>query len=148
MNPQKPAEGILLQKDFPDAKFYSVPCSCGSPDDEIDFVVEVEDWGEITVRTYTKQKTSWWEDPFNRSKSYDYDKEWQYHLNYWLRGVLNGLAHRLKVTWSVWAKGYVEYSQTTIMSKQQALNYAATLNQAVKDLEEFKRKQKEVKNAN
>lgn len=142
MEPQKPAEGISLQKDFGNSKFYTVPCSCGNPDDEIDFSVEVEDWGEITVNTYTKQKTSWWDDPFTQNKSYDYDKEWQYHVNYWLRGVLNGLVHRLKITWQVWVKGYVEYSQTTIMSKQQAVNYAATLNQAISDLEEFKKNKK------
>lgn len=142
MSPQKPAEGILLLREFPDSKFYSVPCSCGNPDDEITFEVEVEDWGEITVNTYTKQKTSWWEDAFNRRKSYDYDKEWQYHVNYWLRGWLNGLAHRFKITWSVWVKGYVEYSQTTVMTKQQAINYSATLQQAVKDLEDFKRTRK------
>lgn len=145
MEPQKPAEGILLQKDFGNSKFYTVRCSCGNPDDDIDFSVEAEDWGEITVHTYTKQKTSWWEDPFTQNKSYNYDREWQYHINYWLRGWLNGLAHRLKVTWSVWVKGYVEYSQTTILSKQQAVNYAATLNQAVKDLEEYRKKTKDVR---
>jgi hypothetical protein len=137
MTPQKPAEGIVLTKELPDSKFYRVPCSCGNPDDDIEFNVEVEDWGEITVHTHTRQKTSWWVDTFNQRKSYDYDKEWQYHLNYWLCGVLNALAHRVKVTWSVWTKGYVEYSQTTIMSKQQALNYAATLQQAIQDLEEY-----------
>lgn len=137
MSPQTPAEGICLQKSFPDAKFYSVPCSCGNSDDDIEFSVEVENHGEIFVHTYTKQKTSWWEDPFDQVKSFNHDKEWWCNINYRLRGFLNGLAHRLKVTWSVWAKGYVEYSQDTVMTKQQALNYAATLNQAVKDLEEF-----------
>lgn len=148
MTPQKPAEGILLSKEFPDSKYYSVPCSCGNPDDEIMFEVEVEDWGEITVNTYTTQKTSWWKDPFNQNKSYNYNSEFAYHLNYWFRGWLNGIAHRLKITWDVWVKGYVKYNQSTVMTKQQALNYAATLEQAIKDLEEFHRTRKEKKNAN
>lgn len=140
MTPQKPAEGIALTRDFKDAKFFTVQCSCGNVDDAIDFWVELEEYGEISVHTTTTQKTSWWDDPFNQAKSHTYDKEWQYYVNRWVRGILNGLSHRLKVTWSVWTRGYVEYSQTTSMSKQQALNYATALSQAVQDLEEFKQK--------
>ena len=149
ITPQLPAEGISLNKELPNYKSYSVPCSCGNPDDDISFSVESEDWGEITVTTYTLQKTSWWDDPFNQHKSYDIDNEWAYRINYWIRGVLNGLSHRLKVTWEVWVKGYVKYSQNTIMTKQQALNYAATLKHAVEDLEEFSRlSNKKIKDLN
>ena len=42
------------------------------------------------------------------------------------------------VTWEVWTKGYVKYYQTTIMTEQQAINYAATIYQSVEDLKKFK----------
>lgn len=34
--PELPAEGILKQKSWPDAKFYKVPCECGC-NNSIDF---------------------------------------------------------------------------------------------------------------
>lgn len=122
MNPQLPAEGILLHKDFGDSKFYVVPCDCGNPDDEIRFEVEADDCG-VTVHHWVKVKTDWWSNPtkFN---------------------FINRLWYRLKVTWTVWTKGYVEYESWTIMSRQQALNYAWTVNQATRDVEQFRKESK------
>jgi len=57
--PQAPAEGILKQGEFGDAKSYNVPCSCGGTDCEHNVWVEGDAAG-ITVTTYTKQKTNWW----------------------------------------------------------------------------------------
>jgi hypothetical protein len=59
MNIQKPAEGILLHKDFGDAKYYVVPCDCCSSDCEHQVCVEADETG-ISVITYTTQKTNWW----------------------------------------------------------------------------------------
>jgi hypothetical protein len=59
LNAQKPAEGILLHKDFGDSKFYVVPCDCCSSGCEHQVCVEADDIG-ITVTTYTTQKTNWW----------------------------------------------------------------------------------------
>jgi hypothetical protein len=63
MTPQTPAQGILLHKDYGDAKYYTVPCECYSTDCAHTVCVEAEDTG-IVVTTYTTQKTKWWE--FNR----------------------------------------------------------------------------------
>jgi len=59
MKPQTPAEGILLHKDFGDAKFYTVTCDCCSTDCAHSVCVEADETG-ITVTTYTTQKTNWW----------------------------------------------------------------------------------------
>lgn len=59
MKPQTPAEGILLHKDFGDAKYYVVPCDCGSSDCAHQVCVEADDVG-ITVTTYATQKSNWW----------------------------------------------------------------------------------------
>lgn len=64
----------------------------------------------VNVTTYQQLKTKWWE------------------LN------------RFQTIWQLLTKGYVEYEATTIMTKQQALNYAETLRVAVKDVETFRKK--------
>jgi hypothetical protein len=130
LTPQTPAQGISKNTEVPGYESYQVPCICGNPDDTIEFTVDNDDC-EVTVSTYTLQRTPWWEDPFNRYRSYQIDNELLFQINYYVRGFLNALSHRLKITWSVWVRGYVEYSQTTIMKPQQALNYSETLRQAV-----------------
>ena len=60
MQNQTPAEGILLHKDYGDAKYYTVSCECYSTDCAHTVCVEAEDTG-IVVTTYTQQKTKWWE---------------------------------------------------------------------------------------
>lgn len=105
---QTPAEGILLHKDFGDAKYYTVACECCSTDCAHTVCVEAEDTG-VTVTTYTQQKTKWWE------------------LN------------RFKIIWRLLTRGYIEYEASIIMSRQQAINYAAVLTSASKDVEVFRR---------
>jgi hypothetical protein len=60
MTTQIPAEGILLRKDYGDAKIYQVVCECGDCDHNHDVWVEAEDYG-VTVTIYSQQKTKWWQ---------------------------------------------------------------------------------------
>lgn len=138
LNPQEPAEGIMTTYNAPGFKMYHIECNCGNPDDAIDFIVE-ENAGEVSVQTYTLQKTAWWQDPFNQKKSFDIKNEWLYNINYYVRGFLNAISHRIKITWDVWVNGRVKYSQTTYMTAQQALNYSQTLRQAVENVQNFKK---------
>ena len=108
---QKPAEGILKKKDWGDSKTYQVTCECGC-DDHIHHVWVEVDENDITVSTYTIQKTNFW------------GKSRWHHM------------------WKLLTAGYVEYEASIIMSKQQALNYAETLKSAIKDVEEFKKVKK------
>lgn len=117
---QPPAEGIMLQKDFGNSKMYRVACDCGDPTHDITLDVEAED-SRISVRHYLKVQTDWWATPT------------QY---YWL----NSMIHRVKLTWNVWFRGYVEYEAVTFMTKQQALNYTRTINRAINDVEQFQEK--------
>jgi hypothetical protein len=59
MTAQTPAEGILLRKDYGDAKVYEVVCECGDCDHSHNVWVEAEDIG-VSVTIYTQQKTKWW----------------------------------------------------------------------------------------
>jgi hypothetical protein len=60
MIPQPVAEGVLLRKDYGDAKIYQIVCECGDCDHSHDVWVEAEDHG-VTVTIYSKQKTKWWQ---------------------------------------------------------------------------------------
>jgi hypothetical protein len=63
----------------------------------------------ITVTIYTTQKSKWWS------------------MNRWQK------------IWTLLTKGYVEYEASIIMTEQQAINYAETLNKAVEDVKTFKK---------
>lgn len=59
MTPQIPAQGILINREYGDAKHYTLTCECCNTDCAHNVWVEAEDTG-ITVTTYTQQKTRWW----------------------------------------------------------------------------------------
>jgi hypothetical protein len=109
---QKPAEGILLHKDWGDTKMYSVPCECCGNDCGHNVWVEADDCN-VSVTTYVKLKTKWWE------------------------------SNRFRIIWTLLTKGYVEYEASIMMTEQQALNYSETLKSAVKDVKLFKEARKE-----
>lgn len=49
---------------------------------------------------------------------------------------------RWRTIWQLLTRGYVEYDSEIILTKQQAHNYAETLNRAVADVEKFNEKNK------
>lgn len=62
----------------------------------------------VAVTIYTKLKSKWW-------------------------GV-----NRWQNIWKLLTQGYIEIEECIMLSDQQALNYAETLKQAVKDVQDFK----------
>ena len=71
------------------------------------------DESNVTVTVFTKLKSKWWQ------------------LNRWQQ------------IWILLTKGYVEYEASLILSQQQALNYAKTLEHAIIDVETFRKKKQE-----
>lgn len=59
MKAQTPAKGILLRKDWGDAKSYTVTCECCGSDCAHNVWIEADETG-VTVNTYTEQKTNFW----------------------------------------------------------------------------------------
>lgn len=135
MKPQTPAEGILKTNDYGDSKWYQVVCGCGQPDHALTVEVEADDSG-VSVNTYVTVKTDHWTDSVK--KRYDIDNPWLQEFDWFWKDLVNGLVTRLKLTWAIWIKGYVQTETTVLMSEQQALNYAATLTSAVKDVKLFR----------
>jgi hypothetical protein len=137
MKIQTPAEGIMITGDYGDSKFYKVVCSCGQPDHDIDFEVEAAETG-VNVNTYVTTKTDYWTETVK--KRYDIDSQWLQELDWVWKDLINGLVTRVKLTWTVWTKGYIETQTTTAMTEQQAINYAETLKSAVDDVKKFRSK--------
>ena len=107
MNSQTPAEGIYKHKEWGDSVMYGVPCECTDSNHQHNVWIEADEC-EVSVTTYTQQKTKWWE------------------LN------------RFKIIWTLLTKGYIEYEASLIMTEQQALNYSETLKKAIEDVKKFK----------
>jgi hypothetical protein len=136
MKAEKPAEGIMKTGDYSDSKFYKVVCGCGQPDHDIDFEVEAAETG-VNVNTYITAKTDFWTETVK--KRYDIDNPYLQELDWTLKDIVNGVVTRLKLTWTIWTKGYVRCETTIAMSEQQALNYAETLKSAIQDVKDFKK---------
>jgi hypothetical protein len=136
MKPEIPAQGIMMTGDYGNSKFYKVVCGCGQPDHDLDFEVEAEDIG-VTVNTYVTAKTDYWSESIK--KRYDIDTPYLQELDWALKDIWNGFVTRIKLTWTVWTKGYVRAETTIVMSEQQALNYAETLKSAIQDVKDFKK---------
>ena len=135
MKNETPALGIMRTSDFGDSKFYKVVCGCGQPDHSIDFEVESCDTG-INVNTYLTTKTDYWSESLK--KRYDIDSPWLQELDWIIKDTVNGLITRLKLTWNIWTKGYIQCETTIAMTEQQALNYSETLKSAIQDVKNFK----------
>lgn len=135
MKLQTPAEGIMITNDYGNSKFYKVVCGCGQPDHDLDFEVEADETG-VHVHTYVTLKSDYWGDPIK--KRYDIDNIWLQEFDWAWKDTVNGLLRRIKLTWTLWTKGYVQTETTVIMSEQQAFNYANVLTKAIDDVKMFR----------
>jgi hypothetical protein len=138
MKAEAPAQGIMKTSDYGDSKWYKVACSCGDSSHEINFVVEVNDDGDVTVNTFVETKSDYWSQTFD--KRYDIDNTWLQEFDWVWKDLVNGFVTRIKLTWQLWTKGYIRTESTLFMTEQQTLNYAETLKNAIKDVKTFKAK--------
>jgi hypothetical protein len=135
--PQEPAKGIVLTADYPDAKFYTVKCSCGHSDDDIDLIIEAEDTG-ISINFFTKMTTNYWDSTFRNR--YDLDNLFLHDLFNPFIDLINGIITRIRMTWKLWTKGYLEYHSYTVIEPQTAVNLAGVLIKAVEKVKEEREK--------
>jgi len=135
MNSQTPAEGILKTNDFGNSKWYQVVCGCGQPDHSLTVEVEADETG-VSVNTYATVKTDYWTESVK--KRYDIDSPWLQEFDWFWKDLVNGVVTRIKLTWTVWTKGYVQLESTIAMNEQQALNYSETLKSAIQDVKNFR----------
>jgi hypothetical protein len=143
MKTQIPAEGILKTNDWGSSRVYKVVCECGQSDHEHNVWVEADDYS-VNVNIYTTAKTDCWSESVK--PNYNIDNIWLQEFDLFWKDLYNGLVKRLKLTKSIWIKGYVDYETTISMTQQQAFNYAETLKSAIDDVSQF-RKQRAEKSA-
>lgn len=136
MKAQLPAEGILKMNDWGNSKMYKVVCQCGDTRHDIVFDVEAEDTG-VTVTTYTTQYTDSWTESVK--KRYNIDNPWLQEFDWAWKDLWNKIATRLRMTKKIWWDGELKYESSTIMTEQQALNYAEALKSAIEDVKTFKK---------
>lgn len=142
MKAQKPAEGILLHKDWGFSKTYHVQCDCTDADHAHTVDVEADEYG-VTVKIYSTETTDFWSEKIK--SRYDIDNSFLQELEWRWKHFFNSLVRRLTLTKDIWFKGVVEYHASLIMSEQQALNYAEALRSAVNDVKVFKNKDQKEK---
>lgn len=130
MDPQTPAEGIVQLKGGNLWKYYRVPCECGC-DAEVDIMIEIDDPEDdlITCHISSKVKTAWWRETFPIT----YDEPW---VVMWLKETANRAITTANICWTAITKGYVEVESYTLLTKQQALNMSAVLQDGIAQIEE------------
>lgn len=139
IKPQIPAEGIMKTHDFGDSKYYRIACECGRNDHDVDFCVEADECG-ITLQTYTTVKTAYWRNTFD----IDYGEPW---LVINAKTFANDWINRFRIIRDALFKGYIEFDGSTIMNKQQAVNFVAVIENAMVDVEQFREKGREKRKA-
>ena len=135
MKAQAPAEGILKTNDWGYSKMYKVVCQCGDTRHDITLEVEASDT-DVCVTSYTMQYTDSWTE--SAKKRYDINNPWLQEFDWVWKDLWNKIASRLRMTKKIWWDGEITFEATTVMSEQQALNYAETLKAAIEDVKTFK----------
>lgn len=110
---QKPAQGIMLQGDYENSKNFKVECECSSEDHSVFMWIEVaedKDIPEIEVSFYVKTWTPLW----------------------------GGWRDRLKAVYQILFKGLHRQEHHMILNQQSALNFAETIKQTIKEIQDKK----------
>lgn len=130
MIPQVPADGISKRYEYDNLKCYHVSCDCG--DDDHSHIISIESIdNEVMVNIYTTQFT----DQITRVKErYDIDNPILQNIDWTWKGLFNSLVTKLSLTLNIWFRNRIEYQAEIILKKQQALNYATALMNAINDM--------------
>ena len=144
MKIETPAEGIMKVHDWGNSKVYKIVCGCGQPDHDHDVWVEADDAG-VNVQIFVTSKSDCWSEAVK--PKYDIDSVWLQEFEWFWKSIVNDIWRRLKLTWTIWSKGYIETETTVTMTEQQSLNYAEALKSAIIDVKNFRKKDEQNKNS-
>lgn len=149
MEYQQPADGILRKRDFGSSIFYKVVCECGNSDCEMDFEIEIEpELQDIAMNLWVEPKTDWWRNIIKEYHEPMYENSWLYSIDYKIRSIINGLYHRINITYQLWTNGYIRYYHTILLNKQQAYNFSETIKRAIIELEKRKKHDNDISRKN
>lgn len=138
MKAEKPADGILKQSSSADTAAYKICCDCGSENCSQSVFVEADEhFVYVTIST----KQSSFDNDKLLEESSNIANTWLWNLRYTAAQVINSLYHRVKITFKVWWHGTVDYQSDIVLTKQQALNYASALRNAVISVDKARKNQ-------
>ena len=111
MKPQKPAQGIMLNRNWGTARTYTIACECGELDHFPQMWIDIGDESDadlqnVTVTFYVETASPW------------------YSVNRW---------HQI---WQMLTRGYVKQEHALILSKQAALNLSTVIRNSVAEMQQ------------
>jgi len=111
MKPQKPAQGIMLDRNWGDARSYTIACECGGREHYPQMWIEVGDENDaelqnLTVTFYVETVSPW------------------YRISRW------------RQIWQMLVYGYVKQESTLILSEQAALNLSTVIRNSVAEMQQ------------
>jgi hypothetical protein len=111
MKAQKPAQGIMLQGEYGNSKNFKVECDCSSDDHAVYMWIEVQRDEDIP------------------------DVEVSFYVTTWTKEFWKNWPARLKAVWDIIVHGVHKQEHHMLLNKQSALNFAAAIQNTVKDME-------------
>ena len=111
MKPQKPAQGIMLNRNWGTARTYTIACECGELDHFPQMWIDIGDESDadlqnVTVTFYVETASPW------------------YSVNRW------------RQIWQILTRGYVKQEHALILSKQAALNLSTVIRNSVAEMQQ------------
>jgi hypothetical protein len=114
MKVQKPAEGIMLVREYANSKNFKVECDCTSDDHAVYMWIEVSEDKEIP------------------------EVEVSFYVTTWTREFWKNWAARLRAVYDILFKGVHKQEHHMLLNKQAALNFADAIKRTVKEMEDTK----------
>jgi hypothetical protein len=128
---QEPAEGISKYKESKGRtstmKWYNIPCECGC-DTSSTLMIDLDEHNMISATFCSTTKTKHWFERWYR------DSDDNAVLAF-IKSVYNDWYNRLAICWGALVHGYMQTESCVMLTKQQTLNVANTLNTVVKEYE-------------
>lgn len=121
MTPQKPAQGISIANDWGDARAFNVECDCTSDDHAVKMWIEVQRDRDIP------------------------DVEVSFYVTTWTREFWKDWPARLRAVYDIIFKGVHKQEHHMLLNKQSAINFAHTIIDTVKELDNGKEASKQTK---
>jgi hypothetical protein len=112
MKPQTPAQAISVDKDWGDAKVFNVECDCSSDDHAVKMWIEVQRDTDIP------------------------DVEVSFYVTTWTKNFWKDLPARLGAVYDILVKGVHKQEHHMLLNKQSAINFAHTILNTVKELDD------------
>ena len=113
MKAQMPAQGIMLERDYGDAKNFKVECDCTSDDHSVHMWIEVQRDRDIP------------------------DIEVSFYVNTWTAKFWKGWPQRARAIWDILVHGVHRQEHHMLLNRQSALNFAETIKREIAELDKL-----------